>query len=173
MSTTRRMATQGRLRFAGALAALVAVAVLAACPRAQGPVAPLAPPTPDQVVTAANRVLELYEQAYEVVSATALMPPYLGGVDTTLVVQGQPHRGSSGVRAYVDELFGRVQSFRIDLGTVSVSALGDDAAEVTAEIKREYTDGPATIVENGILTLTLSRFGDKWLIRTEHYSYGR
>jgi len=152
--------------------ALAAALAAVACGGKQTPEV-VVPPTPAEVTTAANRVIEQYEQGYEVVSATALTPLYLPGVETVVAVQGKVYRGSTQVEAYLQDLFTRISAFRLDLGKVAISALGDDAAEVTAELRREYRDGSATIVETGVLSMTLTRVGDKWYIRTEHFSYGR
>jgi hypothetical protein len=69
-------------------------------------------------------------------------------------------------------LFARAETIRIDFANVSVVALGNDAAEVTADLTREIKEGATMVKETGVLSLTLSRIDREWLIRTEHFSYG-
>jgi ketosteroid isomerase-like protein len=133
----------------------------------------LPPPTPEQVVSAARGVLEQYEQGYEVLSVAALQPLYVGGLDVVVVVQGKPHRGWTQIETYLKDLFAATESVRLAFTDVSAVALGDDAAEVTATVARERKEGALVVKENGVLSLTLSRIDDRWLIRTEHFSYGR
>ncbi len=133
---------------------------------------PSAPPTPQQVVSAARTILELYEQGYEVLSLAALQPLYIEGLDVIVIVQGKPHRGWTQVETYLRGFFSRFDAVRLDLKDIGVVALGDDAAEVTATVTRELKAGSTTVKEIGTLSLTLSRIGERWLIRTEHFSYG-
>lgn len=166
---TREMKT--RIASLGSVCAVV-VAV-GAC--GGGPVReekPVAPPTPRQVVSAARTILERYEQGYEVLSLAALQPLYIEDLDLIVVVQGKSHRGWTQVESYLRGFFTRFDAVRIDLEDVAVVALGDDAAELTATMTRELKAGATTIKETGILSLTLSRVGERWLIRTEHFSYG-
>jgi len=162
---TRQMKTR--------IASFGLVLVLAACGGGQTrDDKPSAPPTPEQVVSAAKTVLEQYEQGYEVLSVAALQPLYLEDLDLVVVVQGQPYKAWTSVEGYLTGFFSRFDAVRLDLADISVVALGDDAAQVTATVTRELRGGSTSVKEIGILSLTLSRVGERWLIRTEHFSYG-
>ncbi|RMH43890.1 MAG: DUF4440 domain-containing protein [Deltaproteobacteria bacterium] len=154
--------------------AAVACALASACAGRGRPVQPpTVPPPAADAVAAARAVVEQYEQGYEVLSAEALKPLYAPGDDVLVVAQGRAWRGVAAVDGYLRDLFARAEAVRLDLSDVRVQSLGADAAEVSAAVVREIRTGATTAIERGVLTLTLSRVGDRWLIRTEHFSYGR
>jgi hypothetical protein len=156
------------------LVSALAVALAVACGGTQPTEddKPVAPPTPQQVVSSAKNVLDRYQQGYVVLSPEALQPIYIEGLDVVVTVQGKSYRGWSQVEAYLRDLFARAETIRIDFANVSVVALGNDAAEVTADLTREIKEGATMVKETGVLSLTLSRIDREWLIRTEHFSYG-
>jgi hypothetical protein len=127
--------------------------------------------TPDDVVAAGKGIVEQYRQAYEVKSLEALAPLYSQGLDVVLVQQGKALFGWSAVEARLEEVLGGASAIHVRVGDVAVTAVGSDAAAVTAAMTREISEGSTTVQETGILTLNLRRTEDRWLIVTEHYSY--
>jgi ketosteroid isomerase-like protein len=128
---------------------------------------------PDDLVAAGKRVVEQYRQAYEVKSMDALAPLYAQGLDTVLVQQGKALFGWTAVEAHLKETVEGASAIHIRVGDVAVAAVGSDGAAVTAAMTREMTEGSTTVQESGILTLSLHRDGERWLIVAEHYSFAR
>ncbi len=153
-------------------AAVLAVATLTGCPKKAAPPPKLPPPTPAQVVQAGEALLGQYEESYENRDARSLGALYSHDLDVTVIVQGKAYRGRTDVEAFLTGFLTQVDSIRLDLSETRVVALGDDAAEVRAAVKREYSEGSATRTELGSLVLGLTRVDDRWVIRSEHFSYG-
>jgi ketosteroid isomerase-like protein len=145
----------------------------AACPgrHQAGPVQPVAPPTPEDVVNAVNARLEQYRQGYEVRSIEALEPLYAHADELVVVTQGRTQRGWPAVKEALDGFLAQCQTVKIRFSDVKVLALGDGGAVATATLHRTYGDGVRTVDEVGTLVLVFRRQGTEWLIVAEHFSY--
>lgn len=152
-----------------AFASMISLAL--ACGGRQPPPQPTAPPTPDDVVAAGGRLLDAYRAAYEQRSLEALAPLYVHGLDVVVTHQGQTHRGWTAVETYLDQFFTRATVVKTKAEDVKVTALGTDAATVTARLQRTYGDGVTSYTENGTLSLALIYVEGSWRILGEHYSY--
>ncbi len=154
----------------------LAVAVAGMCACGGGAKAPAKPEpakvvTPEDVVQAANGTVEKYRQAYQVRSVDALAELYSQTVDLVLVHQGQAHHGWNGVAEYLRGLLAGASEVRVKISAVAVTAVGDQGAAVSAEMVRAVSDGVTTVEEKGVLTLTIRRESDRWVIVQEHFSY--
>lgn len=160
-----------------AVGSLLLLLLFASCGKgaAPGPIEPVPPPTPAEVVQAGKGVVEQYRQAYQVRSLEALGGVYSRGLDVSLVHQGEVHQGWTAVETYLRDKLVRASEVRLKLSDVAVMALGDGAASVVAKVRRDISDGTTTVTEEGYLTLALRREagpdGDRWVIASEHFSF--
>ncbi len=126
---------------------------------------------PVPVVTAVAGVLEQYRQGYEVRSVEALAPLYDTSASLVQVWQGRTLLGWDDVKADLDIRLGRAENVRLRIRDTRVATLGPDGAHVTAWLARTISDGVTAIQEDGVLTLTLRRQEQRWVIVGEHFSY--
>jgi len=132
---------------------------------------PADPATPaGQAVSAAQRAVEQWRQAYEVDSFDALAPLYAHDKTLVIVQQGRPYVGWDAVEAHLKDMLGHAREIHVRLKDVRIMPL-TDAAAVVALMDRDISDGVTTVSERGVLTLVLRREGDGWLVVAEHYSY--
>jgi hypothetical protein len=155
---------------------LVSLFLLGAC--AGGSRQPMVPAeardaalTPEEVVSAATRLVEQYRQGYEVRSVEAIEPLYLRAVDLVVVHQGRALLGWSALEQHLTEFFAGATEVHVRLTDVSVLALGTGGASVTATMTRSVAAGQTSVQEQGTLTLALRAEGDRWVIVGEHFSY--
>src|SRR5689334_22615489 len=127
--------------------------------------------TPADVQEAAKGVVEKYRQAYEVRSKDALADLYSQTVDVVLVHQGKDSHGWAGVSAYLDDLLARAKEVHVKITMVAITAIGNSGAAISGEMIRSISDGEAAVEEKGVLTLTIRREGEKWVVVHEHFSY--
>lgn len=167
------MSTPGSLRFV-IVAALGLAGVAGACGgKAEPPPATpqVAAPAAEDAVEAAQAVLEQYRQAHEVRSIEALDPLYLAAPELERVWQGQRTVGWDQVRAELAALFHRADSIKLRVDRVAVQPLGAGGAVLVADASRTVSDGVTSVRVDGVLTLTLRRQGERWLIASEHFSH--
>jgi len=150
----------------------VAVAAVCACGGSKPPAKPEPAKvvTPEDVVQAATGLVDKYRQAYQARSMDGLAELYTQTTDLVLVHQGRAHHGWNGVSEHLRGMVGGATEVRVKIGAVAVTAVGDGAA-VSGEMTRSVSDGVTTVEEKGVLTLTIRREGDRWVIVHEHFSY--
>lgn len=147
-----------------------------------GAEAPLgAAPAPGSVEEAARGVLEQYRQAHEVRSLDALTPLYLDAPDLVRVWQGERTRSWGAIRGQMAVLFSTAEDIKLRVDEVTVLALGQDGATVTASVSRTVDSGATSVRVDGILTLVLRRQDGprgqdgeqpaRLVIVTEHFSH--
>ena len=168
---------RSRLVLAAALIAVAAAAAAAAgcssraCPEPTM-VDPDQPPSAGDV-TSVLRTVEQWRQAYEVRSADGLFELYDHGKEVSLVQQGAVIAGWEAVQSDIQARLAKAKGIRMRLTDLRVALLGGTGAVVTASASREVSDEITTVSEAGILTLSLGRDGDRWVIVSEHYSVRR
>jgi ketosteroid isomerase-like protein len=154
------------------LAALVALALGAACHPAPATTTPTAaPPTPVEVESAVKSRIEQYRQGYEVRSLDALAPLYSKTDDLSITVQGHTVRGWTRAQELLGGFLTKAVTFKVRVSELQVIALGDAGALATMSVHRSYGDGVTTVDEMGTLLLVFRRSGEDWLIVAESYSY--
>ncbi|HTM19577.1 MAG TPA: nuclear transport factor 2 family protein [Kofleriaceae bacterium] len=156
-----------------ALCLAAAMTLAAGCGGAKGPAKPdpIVAVTPAEVLEAGKGIVEKYRQAYQVRSLDSLAELYSQTDDVVIVHQGADSHGWTAVKAYLDGLLQRAVEVHVKMSNVTVAAIGEAGAAVTAEMARAISDGEATVEEKGVLTLTIRREGDKWVVLHEHFSY--
>jgi uncharacterized protein (TIGR02246 family) len=154
-------------------ALFVVLALAGACSRSVQPaeapdaIGAVAPGVAGEVAA----LLARYRAAYEQRDPAAVVALYARGTDTVAIVQGRELRGFGAIEAERAEFLSRVSALHLRIGTPHVTAIGGEAATVDVGLAREYSDGAVTLVETGVLSLTLVRRGQEWLIAAEHFSY--
>jgi ketosteroid isomerase-like protein len=156
------------------IAIALSVTALAGCPKSAEPVAP-SNLTPAEVVTAGKATIEKWRQAYELRSADSLGDLYAHDVDLVVVLEGQTFLGWDAVGGMLKERLKLADKIFIRLKDTNVISLGPDAASAYATMTREIVaaGGSTSVTENGIVTFTLRKQGENWVIGSEHYSYKR
>ena len=156
---------------------LAAAFVLAGCGRKPDcPTTPTAAPATRSAtssdpagVTDVLRAVEQWRKAYEMRSADGLAEAYDHGKEMTLVQQDQVIVGWDAVREDIARRLSDAKEVRLRLTDMRV-ALFSGGAVVTAAATREVSTGITTITDNGVLSLTFGRDGERWVIVSEHYS---
>jgi hypothetical protein len=118
-----------------------------------------------------EKLLEQWQQAWQVRSPDALGALYSHSDDLVVVEQGTPYAGWTAVDHWLDAQCGQASAIHLDLADEKVTPLGSDAAMVSASISREIDDASGAVTEKGTLTMVLTREGDHWVIIGEHYSH--
>jgi len=151
--------------------ATLAVVALAGCP------APASrsslPPTGGAVIAGVKGTIEQWRQAYELRSIDALGKLYAHEPTLTITQEGIAMFGWSSIEVTLRDKLAHATQIRIRIKDVQVTSLAPGAAFAIATMTRERSEGAATTLENGALTLILRNDGEHWLIVAEHYSYNR
>ncbi|MEM9493653.1 MAG: nuclear transport factor 2 family protein, partial [Myxococcota bacterium] len=119
----------------------------------------------------AERTVEQYRQAYEVRSLDALTPMYSPTPELVVISQGRMRMGWDSVRTHLTGLLSKATDVQLKISDMRITALGEGGVAVTCKLRRIISDGITTIREDGILTLTMRRDGDRWVIVSEHFSF--
>ena len=148
--------------------------VLGACERKNDARQPDdAQPTP-AVVTEVQAAVRKYVDAYNRADASAIMDLYTRGSGLTVVTDGEIARGWENLRADIDStVVGHGGSFRFDVGSVDVVALGNDHALALAPYTLIAATTQGQLNEHGALTLVLQRANSGWVVIHEHESTAR
>lgn len=117
------------------------------------------------------RAVEQWRQGWEVRSLDALTPLYRQDDNTVVVYQGRAHVGWPQAQNYLRQTAEGARNIHLTLEGGQVTTLGGGGATFAARLTREISDGAITTTDEGFLTLTFARAGDRWEIVSEHYSY--
>jgi hypothetical protein len=86
------------------------------------------------------------------------------------VVHGKIDRGWEAIRSATDEDLLRTGPAQTTVGTMDVTALGEDSALVVAPVQVTWTQGNQTYGYTGAMTLVVNRTRDGLRLVHEHYS---
>jgi ketosteroid isomerase-like protein len=129
--------------------------------------------TPQVSTAVRNEVLTFvrgYVDAENRADPTALSDAMSHRADVSSIQYGNITRGWDAIRASTDQITGKQGTFRVDVGTMDVSALGAGYTLIVAPMTITATtqQGPRQLP--GALTLVLEKTQDGWKILNEHYS---
>jgi uncharacterized protein (TIGR02246 family) len=151
----------------------LALLVMTAACGGKGGASPEAPDPAGDPVADVLRAVEQWRTVYESRDLAAMSQLYDHGEDVTCIAQGKRARGWSEVENQLHGVLTNAKEIHLKLDQVQVSRVAPGATVVTATAARDVSDGVTTVTEAGAVTLVL-RFSDgRWLITSEHYSYGR
>jgi len=150
---------------------LLASAALVACTQrsdARDPAdATLTPVVRSQIQSAVRNYVDVYNRA----DASAIMGLYARSPSLTVATDGEITRGWESLRADIDStVVGHAGSFRLDLGSTDITALGRDHAMVLAPYTLVLATTRGQVNERGALTLILQRADSGWIVIHEHES---
>jgi ketosteroid isomerase-like protein len=130
-------------------------------------------PASGDAFAAVFRAVEQWRQGWEVRSLEALAPLYRQDGNTVVVYQGRAHVGWPQAQNYLRQTVDGAKDVHLSVEEGQVTSIGAGGATYSARLIREISDGVLTVTDEGFLTMTFARSGDRWEIVSEHYSYAQ